>query len=405
MEIEPQLAIPPYLDQLSRRIEAEEPEAWAWLSESLHTPEYVEEVRLQLLKSTYRMEEDEHAALYASASVARERLGITAPVTLYVAQQAVGANASLLYLPGELHVVFQGSVLSGLTEPEQTALLGHEFSHFLFLERADSRFRTVDELLSALVHDRNVQPAQLESYRAFCLFMEVFCDRGALVACGELSAAVGMLVKIEAGLTEISAESYLRQTDEIFAKQSDVSTQGLSHPEAYIRARSLQLWHAHRDAAEPEIERMIRGGIAADGLDMLRQEEICALTRQLLCWLLREPWMRTQSVLSHAQLYFDGEDFAPVLSPDAELPPISVPTDEKLQMYFCYVLLDFATCDRSIEEPALAHTYLLADQLSLKAPFTAMLKKELKLKVRQIDELCSKASEIVARARSGEGKS
>ena len=34
-----------------------------------------------------------------------------------------------------------------------------------------------------------------------------------------------------------------------------------------------------------------------------------------------------------------------------------------------------------------------------------MLKKELKLKVRQIDELCSKASEIVARARSGEGKS
>jgi len=372
---------------------------WVSLSrpvpQSLHTPAYAEELRLHLLKSTYRMQRTDHEELYTAAETARERLNIDAPLTLYMAQQSGGSNASVLYLPGEMHVAFHGTILDGLTTEERIALLGHEISHYLLLEREQSRYRTADELLSALVNDRDTQPAHLESYRAFSLFLEVFCDRGSLIACRNLHAAVSMLVKAETGLKNVSAESYLRQTDEIFAQDSNASTEGLSHPEAFIRTRALNVWTESPETAEAEIDHLIRGDASADTLDLLRQVELCEITRNLLQRLLNERWFRTQSVLNHARLYFDDTPPEPVADP----PAVQLPADKKLRQYFACVLLDFATCDRSIEEPALAHTYLISAQLGFQPVFTEMLRKELKLKVRQIGALQDRATEIVERAR------
>ena len=44
---------------------------------------------------------------------------------------------------------------------------------------------------------------------------------------------------METGLSEVSAESYLRQADEIFSAGRTQANQ-LTHPEPYIRARALK---------------------------------------------------------------------------------------------------------------------------------------------------------------------
>ncbi len=87
------------------------------------------------------------------------------------------------------------------------------------------------------------------------------------------------LIKIETGLNEVSAESYLRQAEEIFAK-SNVQAEQISHPEPYIRARALRLWADRGNEAHAEIERMIEGGLNLHRLDLLGQKRAAELTRR-----------------------------------------------------------------------------------------------------------------------------
>ena len=62
------------------------------------------------------------------------------------------------------------------------------------------------------------------------------------------------LIETGTGLSEVSAESYLRQADEISTK-SRIPADDLSHPEPYIRARALRLWAEQGEAAEPKCSR------------------------------------------------------------------------------------------------------------------------------------------------------
>ena len=55
-----------------------------------------------------------------------------------------------------------------------------------------------------------------------------------------------MLVKISTELEEVSAESYIRQAEEIFSKGPTKAAE-LTHPEPFIRARAVKLY-ADEDA-------------------------------------------------------------------------------------------------------------------------------------------------------------
>ena len=104
-------------------------ELWDWFASDALRGELCEAVRLDLLKTTYRIEASENPALYELAAEASRVLGFEVPVTVfYQSQGSVETNASLAYLPGEAHVVFHGPLAETLTRGELLATIGHELS-------------------------------------------------------------------------------------------------------------------------------------------------------------------------------------------------------------------------------------------------------------------------------------
>ena len=211
-------------------------------------------------------------------------------------------------------------------------------------------------------------------------------------------------MKVETGIDEVSAESYLRQTDEILSK-GRLKTEGISHPECYIRARALKLWNDRAEDVDTLVRDVIEGPPSLDGLDLLGQTRTMGMTRRLLHALLQEPWMRSDTVMSHARLFFD--DFTPPRGkqPEDGLDDLAAIEDQKLTDYFCYVMLDLVSCDRELEEPALAVAHLLSKRLGMAESFRRIACKELKLRKRQFDKLESDAEDIVRSARESGGRS
>jgi hypothetical protein len=307
-------------------------------------------------------------------------------------------NASLAWLPGEAHLVLHGPLVDRLGPLELRAVLGHELAHFLLLERWRD-FVVASQLLAAMTHDAAAEPAHHETARRFGLYTEVYCDRGSHLACGDLAASVAALVKIATGIADVSAESYLRQAEEIFAKGHPRSG-GVTHPEAFVRARALELWSASRDAMEAELRGIIEGPVALAELDLLGQEVVSGLTRRLVAALLRPAWLQTDAVLAHARLFF--EDLEPAAAEDPALAADLAGEDEKLLDYWCYVILDFAAADRDLEDAPLAAALLFADAHGLGDRFRRIALKELGLKKARLEALEAGAAATVARAAAGD---
>ena len=387
---------PPYLDAMHDYLVAHESELLEWFASHEAKREHAEAVHLDLLKTTYRLDRADQGELYAQADEAAAALSLACPVTFYQSQDAGGAtNASLAYVDAEVHVVLQGTILSTLTASEKKALIGHELTHFLLWHGRDGRYLTTSKVLNAMALDEQAEPAHLESARLFDLYSEIFCDRGALHVAGDLSATVAMLVKVETGLSDVSSERYLAQADEIFA-QSEVSTEGISHPECFIRCRALRLHHESREDASAGIERMIEGRRALVPLDLLGQRRVAELTRRLIEILLAPKWMQSESMLAHARSYFS--DWSPAPGADAAELQVIADFDDSLKTYFCYVLLDFVAADRDLEEGPLAAAILLARSINLDTELGERAAKELNLRKSQIEQIQKNAEQLVAAA-------
>lgn len=392
----PELPIEPvrYHQDLVAHLAEHEPELWGWFAAEKVRAEQGEAVRLDLLKSTYRLEPDAHPALHAAAQAAAAALGLEVPLRLYQAQAAGGLNASLAYLPGEPHVVLHGPVAEALAPAELRAVLGHELAHFVLLERW-SEFLVAAQVVNALASDARAGPAHHVTARRFALYTEVYCDRGALRAAGDLGAAVAALVKVETGLADVSAESFLRQAEEVFAK-GKARTEGLTHPESVVRARALALWARGPEACGPGVADMIEGPLALAELDLPGKRAVAARTRRLVAAVLRPAWMQTEPLLAHARLFFD--DLEPAGAPDPALAQDLAGEDDALLDYWCYVLLDFAAADRELEEAPLAAALLLSEELGLGPRFRTLAAKELGLKKKALDALEARAAEVVRAA-------
>src|SRR3954463_14423260 len=90
----------PYHEQLRDYLRSHEKELWDWFASAQAKADYAEHLRIELLKTTYRLDPKIHAELYRALDEAKASLNLDIPVTLYQAQQSQNLNASLLHLPG-----------------------------------------------------------------------------------------------------------------------------------------------------------------------------------------------------------------------------------------------------------------------------------------------------------------
>lgn len=207
---------------------------------------------------------------------------------------------------------------------------------------------------------------------------------------------VSMLVKVQTGVEQIDAESYWRQADEIFA-HGPISTTGVTHPEAFIRARALKLWANRDPSANVAIEQMLETGRDIKHLDLLGQELVSGWTRRVIDRLLARKWFQAPLVLAHARLFF--EDYTPpaVLDPDAVW-ATEIRSQAALHDYFCFVLLDFVSADRDLDEPSLAAALGLAEELGFKPRFLELARQELKLRKSPLEKVDERKEEILQEA-------
>ncbi len=400
----------PYHSAICDYLKSEEPQIWEWYASNRVQKEQTEALRFDLLKSTYRIDREAQPDIYDVADQVAKQLSLQVPVTIYQAQNPEGINASLAYTPGEAHIILHGPIISKLSADELRALLAHELGHMLLYTAWDGELLIAEQVLSAMTHDRDADTPHFTSARLFGLYTEVFCDRVALDIVGSPLDVISMLVKVSTGLDEVDPKSYLKQADEILSK-GPIKTEGISHPEAYIRAHVLQLWHDKGSDASARISELIEGRPALDELDLTAQVRVMGVTRQLLDTLLAPKWLQTDVVLAHARLFFDDFEVPPTLAtPETKAKNNGLRSqieagDEALQNYYCYVLLDFAYADRDLEEAPLAHAISIADSIGLEKKFCGIAAKELRLRKKQLEKISTNRDKIVAAAEKSEATS
>jgi hypothetical protein len=388
----------PFHREVVEYLKTQEAELWAWFSSTAFLDEYAATTRLELLKSCYRFDPTDHADLYALAGEVRDRLGLSAPVTLYQSQSSTAMNAALCYVPGEAHLVLEGPIRATLSVDELRALVAHELTHYLLWERNGGELLVADQMLNAMAGHSRVEPSQLETTRLFRLWLEVHCDRAALAVGPDPLVAISSLIKVQTGLVDAQARSYLEQSDEIFG-QAEVKTEGLTHPETFIRARALKLWADAGHDAHPEIVRMIEGRADLGRLSLVGQKRVSDLTRRILLHFLEPTWLRTEPLLAHARLFFQDLDPAP--GSDLDTGALKVELEaaaDSVRRYTCYVLLDLATVDRAMEQAPLAAAVRLTEELGVADTFLALAGEELELPKRTLARLKKDSARIVAEA-------
>src|SRR5436190_10476261 len=75
-----------YHFELRDYLKSHERELWNWFASAQAQADYTENLRMELLKSTYRLDAETHPQLHESVAEAKARLDLDIPVTLYQGQ-------------------------------------------------------------------------------------------------------------------------------------------------------------------------------------------------------------------------------------------------------------------------------------------------------------------------------
>lgn len=363
---------------------------WHFFSDPGYRVEQLQEFKLNLLKNTYKFDPAGDAGLYARTEQARTALGLETSVFLYQAQHAAEMNATVAYLNEEAHIVFSGKILELLTPEEQLAVIAHELAHVLLFRALDSAVEVADRVITAIASNPGSTTAHYETARLFKLYTEIYCDRGAYQVTGSYAPIVSSLVKLATGLQTVNADGYIRQAEEIFAVDAATRATGVSHPENFIRARALWLWHDAGAGSGEAIREMIEGNTGIDELDLFRQQQVASITESLLQLLLEEGWMQTPATLALRSQYFPELD--PRARPEPEATGEKIRTlHASLKDYLAYVLYDFSVADKTLEDLPLGRCFGLADRLQLGESFAQTVKKERKLTDKKLAALKKEA--------------
>ncbi|WP_394005060.1 M48 family metalloprotease [Luteimonas sp. WGS1318] len=376
----------PYHLQTVQYLKSHEPEVWAWASSQKARAEHVEAVRASLLRNTYRVEPNAHPEVHATMLQAMQRLGIDAPATLY---QAGGheMNASLVFVPGEIHVVMMGQMLERLSPDERLALFGHELAHYLLWSRDGGDFHVADRILNDALASPQASPSHRETLRRYSLHTELFADRGGAIAADALAPTVSTLVKVQTGVASPDAAAYLRQAAEIDT-QANEPRNATTHPETFVRARALELWWQNADRLEEWIEAKLHGPLSLEALDLAGQVRLQAITRGFMTHFLADTSLRSDLVVSQVRELFSEwspDEPASVLADlRAEL------MDDSVRGYLNALMLDLALVDADVQDAALLRAATIAHEMGSLDALQANLKRDARFGKRELDRLKKK---------------
>lgn len=386
---------------LEEYLKSEAADLWNWFSSHKARTDSSDAVRLELLKSAYRVDRIDASQTYQLADAVAQNMGLTAPITLYQAQDNnSGLNASLAWLPEEAHVVLHGPVLALLSSGETSALLAHEFAHHELYTIDNGAGLVLEQVLSAMMSDAAAGSSHERSWRSHRLQTELHCDRRAAEVTGNINDCVCALVKLETGLQDVSAEAYLAQADEVLSDtaQHSKGSAGITHPEMFIRAKALQLWQTDPDTADAVIQELVDGSLQLQQLDLLQQQSMQQLTRDFLRCFLHTRWLQTDVMFGHVKRFFADFEWTETTPDNDQLDTQLAACDGELKNYFCFVLLDFVTYDADLEEAPLAAAFVFADTYGLTDEFRTLAATELKFGKRAFQKLQTEAQKIVQQA-------
>lgn len=378
----------PFLSYHQRTVEylKQRPTLWQYFSDNSFKKEQLHLFKTDLLKNTYKFDAEAEPALYSKVQLSKEKLGLDIPVILYQAQYSEENNASVIYLQNEAHIVFSGKLLQLLNDEEQLALIAHELSHVRLYTEINGDIEVADRIIDAIASSQECTPPQYETSRLFKLYTEIYCDRGAYLVTNNYAPIITSLVKLATGLNTVNADSYIKQAEEIFILDNNVKTTGVSHPENFIRARSISLWHVKGAECEKEIVRMIEGTPSLEEIDLFSQLQLTDITKQVIRLILNPAWMKTAQIEILGKQYFSDIEFGINVDREKLANQIS-PLHFSLKDYIGYVLYDFSVADKQLEDIPLGYLFSLADELKIEKSFATAIKKERKLTDKKISSL------------------
>lgn len=387
LAVQRDLEPPRYHKDLADYLKQEEPQVWDWATSANIHVQQSEEIRDVMLRQTYRLESASHPAVFVACATAMERLGIDAPATLYQAHDGA-MNAALYYVPGEVHLVFSGPTLERLTDDELLALLGHELAHYKLWSSDGGDHYVASRILDLALSFPDAKPSHRETARLLSLHTELYADRGAALAVGDLAPAVSMLVKVMTGLGAVDPAAYLRQALEL--ESSTTKSAGYSHPESFLRARALELWWQGSDSVEDWIEKRLHGPLSIEALDLLRQRALTQTTRAFLGHFISPDGDPDSPVLTQVRRYFP--DFAPAAE-KFDLDSIGPEKiDDATRDYFIALMFDCAMADPDLTDGMMPMVAQVAQAMGAEDRLKAALKRDLKWTRSRIDGLFKRAA-------------
>ncbi|MBK7884817.1 MAG: M48 family metalloprotease [Chitinophagaceae bacterium] len=378
---------------------------WQFFAADKIKEEQLTQFKTEVLKNTYKFDPVADEAIYQKVDFAREKLGLQPiPVTVYQAQYTDEINASISFLNKEAHIVFSGRIIQLLDSTELLAVIAHELTHIKLYTLLNEELEITDRIITAIANNHNSDAAYYETARIFKLYTEIFCDRGAYTVVENTDAVITSLIKIVTGLEKVNAASYLKQAEEIFINDKTTQSVNITHPENFIRARAIQLWHEQKEAAEETIIKMIEGIFNLDQLDIFKQKDLTDLTRRFLQLFLKPKWFQSTMVMAQAQQYFNNFSIDEKILLDEKIMNIINQSNTSIKDYLAYVLLDFVLIDPALEDIPAGWAFQFAEDIQIKEIYDAVIKKEMKLSDKKLQQYKQKALASYYEVKEGQGE-
>lgn len=377
---------------------------WAWFLDKNVQKEQIESFKTDLLKNAYRIDPANEPEWYGLLEKAKARLNLSLPVTLYQSQQVDQDNGAIVSFEDEAHLILSGSILKLLNADELLALFGHELSHIHLNSIENGDFEVTNRIINAIANDTKSELFYHETARIFQLFTELYCDLGALKVTENLETTITTLVKIQTGLEKVSAESYLKQADEIL-KRIEAGSSGESHPEIYIRAKSLGLLWEYNPENVAKVEQIVKGKLDLQLLTLFSKKEVYGITKNLIDLFTKPKWMQSEHNIVLYQQYFGQYNPNRDLLLDAGFREKINNSKDNLKNYYAYVLFDFAMADTELKEIAIGHALDVSEQLELDMFLKTIVKKEFKMTEKSLKDFCKNCTVALNQILESESES